>query len=233
MIGITVLALGGLTVAIGTVVDSGASDAEANRVANAMTVVAEPGDVVGTAEAELRFGDGTLTTEQRTIRLIDASNGSVIERVDSDVLVYTVDDHTVVGGNGAVLQGAASGATMVEQPSIVADRGTDGVLLIGAPAIDAENVSFGTNGPARVTLRASVTHDRLDLGERSVRVAVETAYPRAWAEFFERKGATVVDRSRTFDDDGGTDGESSVVAEFPGQRQTYLIVHRTDLEVLP
>lgn len=234
MIGLTVLALGGLTVAIGTVVDSGASDAEANRVAEAMTIVAEPGDVVGTAEAELRFGDGTLTTEERAIRVIDASNGSVIERVDSDVLVYSVDDYSVIGGNGAVLRGAASGATMVESPSIVADRGNSGVLLLGAPAIDAENVSFGTNGPARVTLRASVSHDRRDLGERNVRVAVETAYPRAWAEFFERKGATVVNRSRTFDDgNGGADAETSVVAEFPGQRQTYLVVHHTDLGVSP
>ncbi|GEM_PF-2796707 len=232
MIGLTVLALGGLTVAIGTVVDSGASDAEANRVAEAMTIVAEPGDVIGTAEAELRFGDGSLTTERRTIRVIDASDGSVIERVDSDVLVYTVDDYTVVGGNGAVLRSAGSGATMVERPSVVADRGSSGVLLLGAPEIDAENVSFGTNGQARVTLRAAVSHQRLDLGERTVRLAVQTAYPRAWAEFFERKGATVVNRSRTFTEDGA-DAESSVVAEFSGQRRTYLVVHQTDLEVLP
>lgn len=232
MVGLTVLALGGLTVAIGTVVDSSASTAEANRVADAMGVVAEPGDVVGTAEAELRFGDGRLTTENRTIRVVDADNGTVIERVDSDVLVYDVGDWTVIGGNGAVLRASTGGATMVEAPSIVADPNATGPLLIGAPAIDAEDVSIDTDAAARVTLRATVAHDRRDLGTRRIRLAVETAYPEAWARYFEEQGATVIDRDRSFASDG-PDAETSVVAEFSGPRQTYLIVHRTDLEVSP
>ncbi|AGN01325.1 hypothetical protein L593_06890 [Salinarchaeum sp. Harcht-Bsk1] len=231
MVGLTVLALGGLTVAIGTVVDSSASNAEANRVADAMTVVAEPGDVVGTAEAELRFGDGSLRTENRTIRILDAANGTVIERVDSAVLVYTVGDWTVIGGNGAVLRAGSGGASMVESPSIVADPDPNGPLLLGVPAIDAEALSIDTDAAARVTFRASVTHDRRDLGSRRIRVVVETAYPDAWQRYFERNGATVIDRSRSFPSDGA-DAETSIVAEYAGPRQTYLVLHRTDLEVV-
>jgi len=231
MVGLTVLALGGLTVAIGTVVDSSASNAEANRVADAMTVVAEPGDVVGTAEAELRFGDGRLRAEERTIRLLNGTNGTVIERVDSDVLVYTVGDWTVIGGNGAVLRAGTGGATMVESPSIVADPEPTGPLLLGVPAIDATDVSIDTDTAARVSLRADVDHERRDLGQRRIRVAVETAYPDAWVRYFRRSGATVVDRSRSFPN-ARADAETSVVAAFPGTRQTYLVVHRTDLEVV-
>jgi len=230
MVGLTVLALGGLTVAIGTVVDSSAIDAEAHRFADEMTIVAEPGDVVGTAEAELRFGDGTLTTDERSMRILDA-NGTVVERIDSDVLVYRVGDQTVIGGNGAVLRAGSGGATMAESPSIVADPDPSGVLLLGVPSIDAEDVSISTDAAARVTLRASVDHHRRDLGERNVSVAVQTAYPETWIRYFERSGATVVDRDRRFSSDA-PDAETSVVARYPGERQTYLIVHETDLEVV-
>lgn len=229
MVGLTVLALAGLTVGIGSVVQSGASTAEADRVADAMTVVADPGDVVGTAESELRFGDGTLHTEERTTRVIDADTGDVVERVDSDVLVYEVDDEVVIGGNGAVLRGTGRGATMASAPSIAADRESNGTLLFGAPRLDVGNVSMGTDVATRVRLRTTVEHERRDLGERAVRIAVETDHPRPWAEEFERRGATVVDRSATFDGDD----RSSVVAEFDGERRTYLVVHDADVEVTP
>lgn len=229
MVGLTVLALGGLTVAIGTVVDDSASAAEADRVADAMTIVAEPGEIVGTAEAELRFGDGQLRTEDRSIRVLAAGNDSVLRRVDSDVLVYTVDDHVVVGGNGAVLEAAEGGATMVTEPSFVADHRSDGPLLLGVPRIDATEAAISTTAASRVTLRATVQHHREDLGERRIRVAVETAYPTPWAAYLERSGATVLNRSRRF----GGDEYPSVVAEYPGQRRTYLVVHRTALEVEP
>lgn len=227
MIAITVLALGTLTVTIGSVVESGASSAEADRVADAMTAVADPSTVVGTAEAELRFGDGRLGVAERSIRLLGPGNGSVLERVDSDALVYQVGDYRVVGAGGAVLRAGSGGATMVSEPTVVADRDPGGVLVVGAPAMAAPNLSISTGTGTRVGLRTTVAHDRTDLGERRVRVAVETDYPRPWAEYFRRQNATVLDRSRSLDGDG----IDSVVASFAGERQTYLVVHDAELEV--
>jgi len=230
MVGVTVLALAGLTVAIGTVVESTADDAEADRVADGLAIVADPGDVVGTAEAHLRFGDGRLRTDERTIRLVDPTNDSVVERIDSDVLVYSVGENRVIGGNGAVLQGRGGGASMVTRPSIVADRDAGSVLLLGVPEVDAPDTSISTDTSSRLTLRATVQHRRVDLGERRLQIAVQTAYPDAWSRYFEEAGATVVDRTARFDPDA--DGPPSVVAAFEGERQTYVIVHETDLEVI-
>lgn len=252
MIGITVLALGTLTVTIGSVVESGAASAEADRVAEAMTVVADPADVVGTAEAELRFGEGRLTVERRTIRMLEPPDGTAaggggggggggnasasgganqawttLDRVDSDALVYEVGDWRVVGAGGAVLQAGTGGATMVSEPSIVADRAPGGVLVAGAPALDAPELSVSTSAAARIGLRSNVTHERRDLGERRIRVAVETEYPRPWVEYFRRQNATLVDRDRSLD----ADGVDSVVVEFAGTRRTYLVVHRAEVEV--
>lgn len=227
MIGLTVLALGALTMTIGSVVESGASSAEADRVADAMAVVADPADVTGTAESELRFGDGRLFVEQRSIRLIDAGDGSVIEQVDSDAFVYEVGSYSVVGANGAVLHAGTGGATMRSEPSIVAARDPGGVLVVGAPSMDVPDLARSAGTGTRIGLRTAVEHDRRDLGEQTVRVAVETEHPRPWAAYFERRNATVVDRSASFDGDD----VDSVVAEFEGERQTYLVVHEADLEV--
>lgn len=230
MVALTVLALGGLTVAIGTVVDSSANAAEADRVADGMTIVADPGDVVDTAEAELRFGDGRLQTDERTIRIRDARNDTLLEQIDSDVLVYEVGEDRVIGGNGAVLRAAGGGASMVTRPSIVADSGGD-VLLLGTPAIDAPATSISTSRASRVTLRASVDHRRVDLGEREVEIAVQTEYPETWVRYFEDGPATVTDRAARFPGDDADDPDS-VVATVPGQRRATLIVHETELEVL-
>jgi len=236
MIGLTVLALGTLTMTIGSVVESGASSAEADRVADAMTVVTDPTDVVGTAEAELRFGDGQLTVENRSIRVLEPGGGTggaggswiEIERIDSEALVYEVGDWRVVGASGAVLRAGSGGATMVSTPSIVADRDPGGVLVVGAPAVDAPDLSISAGTGTRLGIRSTVRHERRDLGERTVRVAVETEYPRAWANYFEGRNATVVDRDASLDGDG----VDSVVAEFEGERRTYLVVHEAELEVV-
>lgn len=227
MVGITVLALGGLTMSIGSVVDAGASQAEADRVADGMATVADPSGVVGATESELRFGDGTLRVEERTMR-VDPDGQDPI-RVDSDALVYEVGDYSVVGAHNAVLRVASGGAAMVSAPSIVADREDGGVLVVGAPAIDGPNESVGSSGSAaRVGLRTTVEHDRTDLGEQPVEVAVETAHPRPWAEYFEERGATVVERERSYPDDR----HDSVVARFEGDRQGYLVVNEAEMEVV-
>lgn len=226
MIAVTVLALGGLTITVGEVVQSGASTAEADRVADGMATVADPSEVVGGAQAELRFGDGSLRVENRTVRVIDA-DGNDTRAFHSDALVYEVDDYTVVGASNAVLRAASGGATMVSEPSIVADREPGGVLVVGAPEIDGPDVAIGTTGSARVGLRTTVTHDRIELGEQRVQVAVETAYPRPWANYFEGLGATVVDRRASYPGDR----HDSVVAEFAGERQTYVVVHDAEMEV--
>jgi len=70
-----------------------------------------------------------------------------------------------------------------------------------------------------------VSHTRTDLGTGEFVVAVETATPGPFERYFEGQNASV---SRA-DFDG--DGVESVVAEYPGQRRGYLVVHDLSLEV--
>lgn len=222
LLGITVVALGGLTASIGAVIESHAASADAARVADGMDEALAPVEATGAHRGRLVFTEGSLRTVERDLRVLDASG--VRHTVDVGALVFEADDRRVAFVAGAIVQGTGAGADLVEPPPVTASRGSGGVLVVGAPRLGDDAAVAGSGG-VTVTLRTEVRHDRTDLGRGRYRVAVETATPGPWAERFRRQGATVT--LRDFDDDG----VESVVARYPGQRGAYLVVHAMHLEV--
>lgn len=222
LLGVTIVALAALTAGVGTVVEDTAETADAARVADGLERALRPVETTGTRRGEVSFSAGRVGTVERDLRVL---SGSTTRRIRVDALVYEHGDRRVAFLAGAVVVGEGAGARLRRRPPITASR-EGGVLVVGAPRLNASGGSVGGTGRIRVPLRTDVTHRRIPLGRGRYRVAVETATPAAWAEAFRRLGATLLDR-RDFDDDG----VDSVVARFPGTRTAYLVVHDMRLEV--
>ncbi len=222
LLGVTVMALGALTAGVGTVVQSNAAGADAARVADGFESALRPVETTGLRSGEVAFSSGSLRVVERELRV---SNATATRTVQVDALIFESGDRRVTFLAGAVVRGEGDGARVVREPPVVGDRGA-GVLVVGAPRLDAAPVGVSGEGGVEVTLRTNVSHDRERLGPGEYRVAVETATPVAWRSVLAEAGATVV---ATRDADG--DGVPSVVARFPGERVAYLVVHDMDLEV--
>jgi hypothetical protein len=222
LLGVTIVALAALTAGVGTVVEDTAETADAARVADGLERALRPVETTGTRRGEVSFSAGRVGTVERDLRVL---SGSTTRRIRVDALVYEHGDRRVAFLAGAVVVGEGAGARLRRRPPITASR-EGGVLVVGAPRLNASGGSVGGTGRIRVPLRTDVTHRRIPLGRGRYRVAVETATPAAWGEAFRRLGATLLDR-RDFDDDG----VDSVVARFPGTRTAYLVVHDMRLEV--
>lgn len=229
LLGITVIALGGLTASIGTVIDAHAANADAARVADGIGGALDPVETTGRNRGRVTFTDGSLRTVERDLRVLDG--GGVRHVVGVDALVFQSDEHRVAFAAGAIVRGTGRGADLLEPPPVIASvsgsgSGSGGVLVVGAPRLGGQAAVGGSGGVA-VTLRTDVRHDRTNLGRARFAVAVETTTPGAWEEFFGRQNATV--SRRDFD----ADGIVSVVGSYPGRRQGYLVVHDMNLEVDP
>lgn len=223
LLGVTVMALGALTAGVGSVVDESAAGADAARVADGFDSALRPVETTGVRRGEVAFSAGQLRVVERDLRVI---SGTDTRRVAVDALVYESGSRRVTFLAGAVVRGDGPGARVVRDPPIVASRGDGGVLVVGAPRLDAATVGVSGRDGVRVTLRTNVSHDRDRLGAGRYRVAVETTTPVAWKRALRERGAEIVG---TRDIDG--DGTPSVVARFPGRRVAYLVVHDMDLEV--
>lgn len=222
MLGLAVVALGALTVGVGSVVDSQASNADTTRVGEQLGTALEAVERTGQATHQLSFTEGTLSTADRTLRLLE--NDTVTTEHGVDALVFESGDRRVASLAGAVVRGQEGNAWLLEDPPITSSNRTD-VLVVGAPRVNAEHVAVGGRGGVTTTLRTNVSHERTDLGVGEFAVAVETETPEAFERYFERHGATT--ERHTF----AGDEMESVVATYPGQRQAYLVVHDLDLEV--
>jgi hypothetical protein len=238
LLGVVVLALGSLTAGIGTVVEQNAAFADSARVAADLDSALEPVAASGVHRGRVSFMDGELQTVERELRVLNESG--VLRTVRADALVFTAGDRRVAFLAGAVVRGPPDNARVRTPPPITASRGAGGeggggdadggdetepgVLIVGAPRLNG-SVAFSATGGGSVVLRTNVSHERSALGNDTYRVAVETATPDAWRRQFERQNATVTTR----DLDG--DGVPSVVAEYPGERIAYLVVHDLRLEV--
>lgn len=223
LLGVTVMALGALTAGIGTVVQQNAAGADAARVADGFDSALRPVETTGVRRGRVAFSSGQLRVVERDLRVI---NDTATRRVAVDALVYESGQRRVVFLAGAIVRGDGAGARVVRAPPLVASRGSGGVLVVGAPRLDAAAVGVsGSDGVERV-LRTNVSHERTRLGTGRYRLAVETATPAAWRTALSEAGGEVVD---VRDIDG--DGVPSVIARFPGRRVAYLVVHEMDLEV--
>lgn len=219
LIGVTVVALGTLTAAIGGVVDGTAARADASRVAADLDAALAPVEATGYREGTVRFTEGDLYTVTREIRLLD--DDGVVRRVETRALVFETDSHRVTFLGGALVRGTPPGSTMRTPPPVTESRAGD-TLVVGVATLGGD-VAVGGSGP--VTLVTRVRHDRERVGSDTYRVAVETATPRPWRRYFEDEGHAV--SMRDFDDDG----TPSVVARYAGRREAYLVRHRLRLEV--
>jgi hypothetical protein len=222
LLGATVVALGVLTAGIGTLVDSHAARADADRVAADVADALRPVETTGHRSGEVRFTGGSLHTEPRDLHVI--KDGTLERTVPVGALVFERGDRRVRSVAGAVVRGRDDNAWTVDEPPIVGSE-TNEVLVVGAAKL---NASGGGVGGAQVSaeLATNVSHERISLGRGNYKVAIETTVPVAVERALRERGATSVTRR---DVDG--DGLESVVAEFPGVRRGYLVVHDMRLEV--
>lgn len=221
LVGLTMLSLGALTATVGTVVDSNAAAADADRVADDLDAAIRPVEATGPHEGRVAFTDGRLRTANRSLRVLE--NGSVVAAADVGGLVYESGRYRVVAVGGAVVRDHGGSASMAVDPPLSVSRGT---VLVGVADLGLDrHWSVGGGGTTRVRLATDVTHERRELGDGTYAVAVETDAPEAWERYFERLGADV--ERRRFEGDE----HPSVVARFDGERTGYLVVHELDLEV--
>jgi len=211
--------MGALTAGVGTVIEGNAAAADADRVADSLAAI-EPSEATGVERHEVAFGEGSLTVEPRTVRLLDESG--VVAEHEADALVFEAGDRRVTYLAGGVVRGRGNASTLGETPPIATG---DGLLLVGLPVLNASGTASVGGQSVSATLRTDTSHERRELGAGEYRLAIETATPGAWARHFESEDADV--RRRSFD----SDAHPSIVAAFPGERTGYLVVHDARLEV--
>jgi len=234
LLGVTVVALGSLTIVAGTLLEAGSASADATRVAGELDETLRPVETTGPRVGQVHFAGGTLSTVQREIRIINRSGPGVITEESVGGLVFEASDRRVAYVGDAVVAGQP-GSAWLESGLPITSSERNGVLVVGVPRLQAGDVTVGgtrasmsdagTGGGTTVTLATNVSHDRVDLGTGNFSVAVETETPRPFERYFEAQNATVTRQ----DFDG--DGVESVVAEYPHQRRGYMVVHNLSLEV--
>ena len=233
LLGLTVVVLGALTASVGVVVQDNAKTADVTRVAGDMDDALQPVETTGTHAGQVAFTRGELVVTERELRILDengdlveSERGEIIDPEPVDALVYQTGDQRVTFQAGAVVRDTGHDAWMVSEPPVTASRDPEGVLVVGAAVLNSSSGSVATTEPITTTLHTDVTHERTKLEEGTYRIAVETDTPDAWEAYFESQGATVLDRT-TFEGDR----HESVVVEFEGNREGYLVVHDMRLEV--
>ncbi|ADQ68138.1 flagellin-like protein [Halogeometricum borinquense DSM 11551] len=215
LLGLTVVGIGILTAAAGTVVQEGASTAATTRVAGGLDDALDTGTAAET-EATIRLSGGTMRVTNRTVRVLNDSG--VAWSGHTGAIVYESGNKPVSAVAGAVAVGNGDRSRLDAPPSIAPANGT---LYVGVPVLNASGTDAvsARETTVPVTLRTTPTHERRLLSANRYRVAVETAAPGAWERHFRDQGATT--SRRDFD----ADGTPSVVADFPGRRTLHLVVH--------
>jgi hypothetical protein len=222
LLGLTVVALGGLTAVVGTVVDGHTATADETRVANTFETAFRPVEQTGHRTVRVRFTEGRLTAAERELRVL---NDSGVQRtVPVDAIVYDSGDSRVRFLGGSVVRGTPGNAWLETDPPVTATR-DDTAVIVGAPIVNASGGTVSGAGGVSAGVRQNVSHERERLPADNYSVAIETETPRPFAEYFQRVGAT----TRVSDLDG--DGVRSVVAAFPGRRTLYLVRHDMRTEV--
>lgn len=219
LLGLTVVALGGLTAAVGGVVEDQTARADAARVAEDLDDAIRPVETTGHRSGSVRFTNGHLGVKARQLHVFE--NGSGLATFDTEALVFESGDRRVASVGGAIVRGRPGNAWLERDPPIAA--GPDAVV-VGAVSLNGSGGVGGTGG-VTAPIATNVSHERADLGSGNFTVTVETATPEA----FERYAAEFDADVDVEDRDG--DGTPSVVIDFEGVRQGYVIVHDLRLEV--
>jgi hypothetical protein len=222
LLGITTIALGGLTAVVGSIVDGQTAAADEARVASTLDSDLRPVEQSGPGELRVQFTEGRLATVQRDFRILNDS--AVVRSIEAGGLVYTSGSGRVGYAGGAVVRGQPGEAWLVSQPPVTVTR-DNSTLVVGAVRLNASGQSVGGSGGVTARLATNVSHRHTHLANDSYRVAIETATPEPFARALRERGLTTT----VTDLDG--DGVDSVVADVPGQQELELVVHETNLEV--
>jgi len=222
LLGITTLALGGLTTVVGSIIDGQTATADERRVANAFDSEFRPVEGTGPDRFDVRFSEGRLGTVERQLRVLNASG--VRREVDVGGLVYTSGTNRVGVVGGAITRGKPGNAWLVRGPPVTVTRDND-TLVVGAVALGERGAAVSGSGGVTARLRTNVTHSRTALPRADYRIAIETATPEPLARYLRDRGLATT----TADIDG--DGVPSVVASVEGQQELQLVVHHTNMEV--
>jgi hypothetical protein len=217
LLGIAVVSMGALTAAVGTVVESTAAEADAERVASDLDSALQPVATTGPRRDTVTFSSGRLAPVDRTLEI--RADGEVVERIAVDTLVFESGDRRVAFHAGAIVRGTGGSGWLVTEPPVTV--GED-VIIVGAARLGDGVGAVSGRGGVTASVESDVAHDRRDLGTATFSVAIETAAPDAWERAFREQGATV-------DREPGT--PPTVVATFEGDRQGYLVVHDLNAEV--
>jgi flagellin-like protein len=219
LIAATVVAVAGMTAAVGTVIEDRATTAGTDRVAATFDDALDP-SASGTDRDRVALPGGRLRVVERTLRV--RSGGRTIAAYEVGGLVYAADDRRATYVSGAVVRSTPAGAAV--GGDLPVQGGGDGDLFV-SPVVLGGDPGRGTSAEA-VTLRTNVTHARRSLAPGNYQIAIETRSPDAWTGRLDAVGST----TRT-DIDG--DGVPSVVVEPSGTNAVYVTVHRLRLEVTP
>ncbi|RRJ29184.1 DUF7289 family protein [Halocatena pleomorpha] len=221
LVGVTVISIAAITASVGVLIDQQVASADAIRVADGMEAAFDPKGTSGVRRDRLPFADGTLRPVDRQLRLIDGT--TVVRSIDTDALVFTSGDQRVTFAAGAIMRGSAGEAWLHAKPMITAPP-NGSTLIVGAPVIGTPDTVSGSG--TTVTIEQNVTHERSVIGNATDAVSIETTTPGPLSWYFSERGAAVERQ----DLDG--DGVESIIVTFRGERQTYLIVHELNVEVI-
>ena len=222
LLGITTVALGGLTTVVGSIIDGQTATADERRVANALDSEFRPVEETGPNRVDVRFSEGRLATVERELRVL--TDSGVRREIAIGGLVYTSGTNRVGFVGGAITRGKPGNAWLVRGPPVTVTRDND-TLVVGAVTLGEQGAAVGGSGGVTARLRTNVTHERTALPRADYRIAVETATPEPLARNLRDRGLATTRQ----DIDG--DGVPSVVAGVEGQQEHQLVVHRTNTEV--
>ena len=222
LLGITVLAIGGLSAVVGGIIDGQTAAADEARVASTFTSDLRPVEQTGHHQTTVRFSEGRLTTVERELRVL--TDDGVQRTVPIGGLVFESQDTRVAFVGGSVVRGRVGTAWLERGPPVTSTADAS-AIVVGAPVLGDRGASVSGTGGTTARLRLNVTHRRASLPESTYEVGIETATPGPLRRHFEDRGLT----TRTTDFDG--DSVQSVVVSYPGRRQAYLVVHEMRLEV--
>jgi len=222
LLGITAIALGGLTSVVGTVVDGQSGAADEARVASALAEGLRPAEQTGPNRVRVQFSEGRLRTVDRQLRILNPA-GIVRERAIGG-LVYSSGANRVAFVGGGIVRGTPDNAWLVRSPPVTVTRDND-TLVVGAASVGESGAAVGGSGGVTTRLRTNVTHEHERLASDQYRVAVETTTPAPLERQFES-----VDAGTTVTDIDG-DGVPSVVASVSGTQRLHLVDHRMRLGV--
>lgn len=222
LVGLTTVALGGLTTVVGDIVDEQTATADEARVAHALENGLRPVEQTGPDETRIAFTSGQFETVARQLRI--RTSAGTQRRIDIGGLVYTSGANRVGFVGGAVVRGHPDNAWLVRDPPVTVTRDNE-TLVVGAVQVGEDGTTrSGTDGVA-LRLRTNVTHSHEQLSEAAYRIGIETKTPEPLVRAFRTRGMDT--RVSDIDDDG----VPSVIAHVEGTQNIELVTHKMHTEV--